>query len=350
MQLDVHQYGVLLIHIIRIYIFINSFTTNNQGKGPAWANSLFEDNAEFGYGMYLSYKQRRNYLYNHINDLLKENKLVSDVKDTAEEYLKNFNKNNTELTNKFENQLIKAIEISKSNEEKTFLKDLLKYSDIFNNKSQWIIGGDGWAYDIGYGGLDHVLATGDNVNILVLDTEMYSNTGGQASKSSPRSSVEKFTSTGKHTMKKDLGAIAMTYGNVYVAQIAVGSSMKQTIQAIQEAEEYNGPSIIIAYCTCIGHGIKQGLEDSINEQKKAVDSGYWLLYRYNPNLLENGENPFKLDSHPKLEKLPEFIKNEVRFSSLKKINPKECEFLQNQLINDCKNRYNKYLRLSKDDE
>lgn len=327
----------------------NPYTTTANGKGPAWANSLFEDNAEFGYGMFIGIKQRRESLYKQIDGYLQHNDNLSpELRGIMKEWIQEFDNliKSEEISSKMELQLMKEItdrtKGDKKITSKPIIQKLLMNKDVLCKKSQWIVGGDGWAYDIGYGGLDHVLASGENVNILVLDTEMYSNTGGQASKSSPRSSVVKFAQKGKTTMKKDLGAIAMSYQNIYVAQIAIGGNMNHTVKTLLEAEAYDGPSIVIAYCPCIGQGLRKGLEESIMQQKKAVESGYWLLYRYNPLLLEKDENPLKLDSKPDLKKLPQFINTEVRFSALEKMNPMECKSLSDKLIHDCNSRYVRY--------
>lgn len=290
------------------------YTTNSKGHGPAWANSLFEDNAEFGYGMNLAYKARRE-------------KLAADMKRAinagADEKLANLfgewirSSDKAEITKQLYKDIMAILpEAAKkaTGELANALNAVLEQSDCIIKKSIWIFGGDGWAYDIGYGGLDHVLASGEDVNILVLDTEVYSNTGGQSSKATPTGSVAKFAASGKRTKKKDLGAMAMNYGYVYVAQVAMGASPQQLLNAIIEAEAYNGPSLIIAYSTCINHGIDMSKGQQIT--KNAVESGYWHLYRYNPALAEEGKNPFILDSKDPSGNYQDFIMNEVRYKSL----------------------------------
>ncbi len=295
------------------------YTTNAEGHGPAWANSLFEDNAEFGYGMNLAYKARRN-------------KLASDVKkaielgacDCVAVPFKNWleNMDNADETKKIAAEIKEHLPnaTKKANGElKDILTEIADEADCFIKKSIWIFGGDGWAYDIGYGGLDHVLASGEDVNVLVLDTEVYSNTGGQSSKSTPTGSVAKFAASGKRNKKKDLGMMAMSYGYVYVAQVAMGADKNQLIKAITEAEAYHGPSLIIAYATCINHGID--MSNGQMETKKAVDAGYWQLYRYNPELADKGENPFSLDSKDPTVSYQDFLAGEVRYKTLKASKP-----------------------------
>jgi len=266
------------------------YTTNAAGRGPAWGNSLFEDNAEYGYGMYLGAKQIRE----KIADLMKEamNTGIGDeAKEAFGEWLDCFDDGE-----KSKAASAKVIEVLAKEGNNPIFKEILLRKDYLIKQSHWIIGGDGWAYDIGFGGLDQVLAMGDDINLLVLDTEVYSNTGGQSSKSTPTAAVAKFAAAGKKVRKKDLGMMAMIYGYVYVAQIAMGANMNQTIKAIIEAESYKGPSLIIAYSPCVNHGIKSGMGTSIQEEKRAVEAGYWHLYRYNPVLREQGRNPFILDS------------------------------------------------------
>jgi pyruvate-ferredoxin/flavodoxin oxidoreductase len=231
----------------------------------------------------------------------------------------------------------------KANEIKA---EIIKLKDYLIKKSVWAMGGDGWAYDIGYGGLDHVLAANQNINIFVMDTEVYSNTGGQSSKSTPKGAVAKFATTGKQVKKKDLGLMAQSYGYVYVAQIAMGANKNQTLKAIIEAESYNGPSLIIAYATCINHGIKQGMRFSQYRQKQAVEAGYWHLYRYNPLLKKEGKNPFVLDSKEPTESFNEFLMGEVRYSSLKKTFPEIAERLFKEAEEEAKEKYQNYKRMS----
>ncbi|MCQ2482303.1 MAG: pyruvate:ferredoxin (flavodoxin) oxidoreductase [Clostridia bacterium] len=291
------------------------YTTNSKGYGPAWANSLFEDNAEHGFGMYLGYKQLRNRVKNIVTELvavaesdsLKSaiNAWVDGMTDGA---------NSRALSDAMEAEL-NAYNGAGSD----LAKKALSYKEFFVKRSQWIIGGDGWAYDIGYGGLDHVLASGEDINVLVLDTEVYSNTGGQASKSTPSGAVAQFAAGGKNVKKKDLGMMAMSYGYVYVAQCAMGANSAQTIKAFSEAEAYNGPSLVICYAPCINHGIKGGLKGAQTREKDAVTCGYWHLYRYNPTLTAEGKNPFTLDSKDPeggYESFVNFLNAEVRYNSL----------------------------------
>lgn len=297
----------------------SAYTINQQGHGPAWANSLFEDNAEFGFGMYLGVKTIRERIANNVHLALKSN-----IPEATKEVLKDWldNKDVSEGTRDRAKRLIEVLE----NDNSEIAKEILKDKEFFVKRSQWIFGGDGWAYDIGYGGLDHVLASNENVNVLVFDTEIYSNTGGQSSKSTPTGAIAKFASSGKRTKKKDLGRIAMTYGYVYVAQIAMGADKNQTLKAIVEAENYDGPSLIIAYSTCISHGIKVGMSNSQDEERKAVESGYWHLYRYNPAIAEE-KNPFILDSKDPKGNFKDFLMGEVRYAALAKAFPEEANQL-----------------------
>jgi pyruvate-ferredoxin/flavodoxin oxidoreductase len=316
------------------------YTTNKKsGFGPAWANSLFEDNAEFGFGMAVAVGKLRKRIQGRLNDHM--NDFTPATQEAAKEWINNCN---DEAASKVAtDKLLPLLE----NESHPVAKELVELKRFFVKKSMWILGGDGWAYDIGYGGLDHVLASGQNVNILVLDTEVYSNTGGQASKSSTTGQVAKFAASGKKTRKKDLGAMAMTYGNVYVAQIAMGSSTVQTLKAIREAEAFDGPSIIIAYSPCIAHGLKGGMSGAQSEQAAAVDSGYWHLYRYNPALTTEGKNPFTMDSkEPDWSKFQAYLKSEVRFSSLVKTFPQAAEELFLLAEENAKFRYNSYVRMA----
>ncbi|MDT8719263.1 pyruvate:ferredoxin (flavodoxin) oxidoreductase [Clostridium sp. 19966] len=319
-----------------------AYTTNDAGKGPSWGNSLFEDNAEYGYGMFLAVNQMRRKLTDLMNEALGTN-INSELKEAFKEWLDSINdaKASIEASSKI------LANINKENiNQNSVLKEIINRKDFLVKKSHWFIGGDGWAYDIGFGGLDHVLAQGDDVNIFVMDTEIYSNTGGQSSKSTPAGAIAKFAAAGKRSRKKDLGLMAMTYGNVYVAQIAMGANMNQTIRAISEAEAYNGPSLIIAYAPCISHGIKTGMGTSINEEKKAVESGYWHLYRYNPLLKNQGKNPFVLDSKEPNSSYIDFIKGEIRYASLMNVFPDsvdEAFKLSEDLAQD---RYMLYRKLS----
>lgn len=313
------------------------YTTNYRGHGPAWGNSLFEDNAEFGLGMLLGVKQVRNKLAMDIEQASQLN-LGAEFKIACEEWL--VNKDSGEGTRARADKLISVLEKVKGKD--SLLNEIYKNKDYLVNRSQWIFGGDGWAYDIGFGGLDHVLASGENVNVLVLDTEVYSNTGGQSSKSTPTAAIAKFAASGKRTKKKDLGMIAMSYGYVYVAQISMGADKNQTIKAIAEAEAYPGPSLIIAYAPCINHGLKAGMGCSQLEGKRAVDSGYWALYRYNPQTKETGVNPFTLDSKTPTMDFKEFLMGEVRYSSLKKQFPDIADALFEKTEQDANERLEKY--------
>ncbi len=228
------------------------------------------------------------------------------------------------------------------------LKEIAKLKDYLIKKSVWIFGGDGWAYDIGFGGLDHVLASGEDVNVLVFDTEVYSNTGGQSSKSTPRAAVAKFAASGKKVRKKDLGMIAASYGYVYVAQVAMGANMNQLVKALREAESYDGPSLVIAYAPCINHGITTGMGTSIAQEKKAVESGYWHLYRFDPRLKEEGKNPFVLDSKEPTKSFLDFINTEVRYTSLRRSFPEEADELFAAAAEDAKEKYEKYKKMSEE--
>ena len=317
------------------------YTTNAEGKGPSWANSLFEDNAEFGYGMYLGVRQLRDKLASLMNQAI-DMEINSELKVAFQEWLSGLNdaKTSKEATAKI------LAELNGYSGDNNILTEILALKDHLIKKSQWIIGGDGWAYDIGFGGLDHVLASGEDVNVLVLDTEVYSNTGGQSSKSTPSAAVAKFAASGKKIRKKDLGVIAMSYGYVYVAQIALGADMSHALKIIKEAEAYKGPSLIIAYAPCINHGLKSGMAKSVSEAKKAVESGYWHLYHFNPELAEQGKNPFSLDSKEPTASFREFIMGEVRYSSLLNTFPETAEELFAGAEKYAKIRYQSYKRLA----
>ncbi len=317
------------------------YTTNAEGKGPAWANSLFEDNAEYGLGMYLGVKQNREKLASLMREAL-ETAISAELKEAFREWLAGMN--DAAATKAATAKILPALATVAGGNE--LLSRILALKDYLIKKSQWIIGGDGWAYDIGYGGLDHVLASGEDVNILVLDTEVYSNTGGQSSKSTPTAAVAKFQAAGKRIRKKDLGMMAMSYGYVYVAQISMGASMAQTLKAFQEAEKYNGPSLIIAYAPCINHGIKAGMAKSVLEGKRAVEAGYWHLYRYNPELADNGQNPFILDSKEPTASFRDFILGEVRYASLQTTFPEVADGLFAAAEQHAKLRYQSYKRLA----
>jgi len=316
---------------------------NHEGKGPAWANSLFEDNAEFGLGIYTGVKHLRESLKQSLIRLLELNHdlKIKIMLDDFEDKLK------SKLAAQELISLLKKLESHENQEVKNLAQEILNKKDWLAKKSHWIFGGDGWAYDIGFGGLDHVLASGEDINIFVFDTEVYSNTGGQSSKSTPTGAVAKFAASGKKTRKKDLGMMAMTYGYVYVAQIAMGANQNQTLKAILEAEKYSGPSLIIAYAPCINHGIKLGgMTCSQEETKRAVAAGYWNLYRYNPDLIRENKNPFVLDSKEPTSDFTEFLDGEVRYSALRIAFPDQAEKLFAQAKLDAQTRYNNYKKLS----
>jgi pyruvate-ferredoxin/flavodoxin oxidoreductase len=319
------------------------YTLNKKsGFGPAWANSLFEDNAEYGFGMAVAVSQLRKRIKLRLEANM--NNFTAPTQEAAKEWITGMNSD--VASKEAADKLIPLLE----KEANPAAIELIELRRFLVKKSMWIVGGDGWAYDIGYGGLDHVLASGENINILVLDTEVYSNTGGQASKSSFTGQVAKFATAGKKTRKKDLGAMAMTYGNVYVAQIAMGANNAQTLKAIREAEAFNGPSLIIAYSPCIAHGLKGGMSGSQSEQSLAVEAGYWHMYRFNPALADQGQNPFTLDSkEPDWSKFQAYLKSEVRFSSLLKTFPGAAEELFALAEENAKWRYNSYLRMAQMD-
>ena len=302
------------------------YAKNDKGQGPAWANSLFEDNAEFGFGMHLAYQQRRNVLANLMSNIIGLDTISPAMKEAMTEWMDG--KDDGELSKAAAAKILELLPAEKEAANGitlSLLENVEKRRDCLIKKSVWIVGGDGWAYDIGYNGVDHVLASGEDVNILVLDTEVYSNTGGQASKSTPTGAIAKFAATGKRTKKKDLALLAMDYGYVYVAQVSMGADMNQVVKAFAEAEAYHGPSIIIAYAPCINHGIN--MTKSQLEMKKAVDTGYWLLFRYNPALADTEKNPFTLDSKAPTEDYQSFLMGEVRYASLAKINPDAAKVL-----------------------
>ena len=323
------------------------YTKNEKGQGPAWANSLFEDFCEFGLGMTLANDKMRARIAKLLQDAIAGENTPADFKAAAQEWLDG--KDNAAASRAAAEKLIPLIEAGKASgcSRCAQLSELAHY---LTKRSQWIIGGDGASYDIGYGGLDHVIASGKDVNILVLDTEVYSNTGGQASKATPLGAIAKFAASGKRVRKKDLGMIATSYGYVYVAQIAMGADQAQTLKAIKEAEAYNGPSLIIAYAPCINHGLKKGMGKAQAEEAAAVACGYWHLWRYNPELEEQGKNPFTLDSkEPKWEGFQDFLKGEVRFASVMKQYPGEAAELFNACEQMAKKRYQSYVRMSKMD-
>src|SRR5690242_15848441 len=314
------------------------WTKNADGRGPAWSNSLFEDNAEFGLGFRVSIDKQTEFarelvgrMSGAIGQQLAEAIITSPQKDEADIFE--------------QRQRVELLKEKLEGNNSIEARQLLSVADMLVKKSVWIVGGDGWAYDIGYGGLDHVLASGRNVNLLVLDTEVYSNTGGQASKSTPRAAVAKFAAGGKPGPKKDLGLMAMTYGHVYVASVAMGAKDEHTLKAFLEAEAYNGPSIIIAYSHCIAHGIN--MTTAMSDQKLAVDSGQWLLYRYHPERTLQGENPLSLDSRTPTRKVEEFLLQQTRFKMLSKTKPEDAKKLWKQAQRDADERFKRYEYFSK---
>ena len=315
------------------------FTTNAKGHGPAWANSLFEDNAEYGFGMVLATAQRRAKLADLITQAAQ--KTQGDLKDAFSGWVQHMA--DVEKSREFGDKIKASLEKNHAGE---LLSQIWESRDMLTKKSIWAVGGDGWAYDIGYGGLDHVLAMNEDINILVLDTELYSNTGGQSSKATPVGSIAKFAESGKRTKKKDLGLIAMSYGYVYVASVAMGANKNQLLKALREAESYPGPSLIIAYAPCINHGIKAGMGKSQEEEKRAVESGYWPLYRYDPRLASEGKNPFQLDYQPPNGTIHEFLMGEVRYAALVQSFPEEAAKLHKQLEESAANRYKAYKNMA----
>jgi len=317
------------------------YTTNAKGHGPAWANSLFEDFAEFGLGMTIAGEKLRQRLTDKMNDALACPKCSAEIKALAQQWLDN--KENAAVTREVADKLIPLCEACGCDT----CRAILELKGFIVKRSQWIIAGDGAAYDIGFGGLDHVLASGKNINVLVVDTEVYSNTGGQASKATPLGAIAKFAASGKRIRKKDLGLIASTYGYVYCAQVAMGADQNQTLKALREAEAYDGPSIVIAYAPCINHGIRAGMGKAQQEEANAVACGYWHLWRYNPALEEEGKNPFSLDSkEPDWDKFNDFLMGEVRYASVVKMYPKEAEELFAAAKANAQWRYNNYRRLA----
>ena len=317
------------------------YTTNAKGHGPAWANSLFEDFCEFGLGMAIADEKMRNRVEGFVREAIESESVDENTKALYREWLEN--KNDGAMSRELSDKIIEAIENSNAPAD-VKVKSLAHY---LVKRSQWIVGGDGASYDIGFGGLDHVIASGKNVNILVIDTEVYSNTGGQASKATPIGAIAKFAAAGKRIRKKDLGLIASTYGYVYVAQVAMGANDAQCLKAIREAEAYDGPSLIIAYAPCINHGLKAGMGKSQAEEAKAVECGYWHLWRYNPELEKEGKNPFTLDSkEPDWDKFEDFLKGEVRYASVVKQYPEEAAQLFAAAKENAQWRYNNYRRLA----
>ena len=308
------------------------YTVNAKGQGPAWGNSLFEDNAEFGYGMLLAQKALRDGLKAKVEDVVANGENEA-VKAAGQEWLDTFSSGilNGPATDK----LVAALEACGCEKAQAILKD----KDFLAKKSQWVFGGDGWAYDIGFGGVDHVLASGQDINVMVFDTEVYSNTGGQSSKSTPTGAVAQFAAGGKEVKKKDMASIAMSYGYVYVAQISMGADFNQTVKAIAEAEAYPGPSLIIAYAPCINHGIKKGMSKAQTEEELAVKCGYWHNFRFNPALKAEGKPAFTLDSKAPEGDYQEFLNGEVRYNSLMRSNPEKAKRLFAKNESEAKERY-----------
>ncbi len=319
-----------------------AYTVNAKGRGPAWGFSLFEDNAEYGLGMHLGTAQVRKVLAGEVEQALREN-ISDELKDALTDWLVNLNQG-AESRRRADNMIAA---LAKEKGDHALLNRIYEQRDFLVKRSQWIFGGDGWAYDIGYGGLDHVLAAGEDVNVLVFDTEVYSNTGGQSSKATPTAAIAQFAAAGKQMRKKDLGMMMMSYGYIYVAQIAMGADKSQTLKAITEAEAYPGPSLIIAYAPCVNHGIAAGMGKSQEQAKRAVAAGYWSLYRYNPQLKEQGKNPFTLDSREPEASFQEFLQSEVRYSALFRRFPEAARNLFDRAEQDAKDRLAQYKRLAK---
>ena len=316
------------------------YTKNEEGKGPAWANSLFEDNAEFGYGFAIAQESMRNRLEKLMSQAVSSNEFSEEQNELFNLWVTH--KEDSDLSREVSAKLVASL----SGSDNLIAKEILSLEKYLTKKSIWVFGGDGWAYDIGFGGLDHVLASGKNINVLVLDTEVYSNTGGQSSKSTPIAAVAKFAAAGKRVRKKDLGMIATTYGYVYVAQVAMGANQGQTLKALREAESYNGPSLVIAYSPCISHGLRNGMGQAQSEQKSAVECGYWQLWRYDPRLEEEDQNPFQFDSkEPDWSKFRSFLMGEVRYRQLLKSFPLEADELFKAAEENAKWRYRSYMRM-----
>ena len=310
------------------------YCTDKNGFGPTWGNSLFEDPAEFTYGMFLGELQQRRKLADLMQSVIFTNDIPRELKEKMHAWLANMNDANG--SRQYADELKALLQEYKDNE---LVCEIEKMSNLLAKKSYWVFAGDGAAYDIAFGGIDHVLASGEDINTFVFDTEVYSNTGGQSSKATPTGSVAKFAASGKKTPKKDLGAIAMTYGYAYVATVAMGANKQQLVQALTEAESFDGPSLIIAYAPCINHGIKSGMGKSQQEEKRAVQCGYWPLYRYNPALKAEGKNPFILDSKKPDGNLQAFLSGEVRYASLRHTFPDEAKKLHARLEQEINERY-----------
>ncbi len=316
------------------------YTKNQEGHGPAWGNSLFEDNAEYGYGMLVGTEKIRTQLAETAKTIAET--AAPDLKTALENWIET--KDQGEGSRERVAELVSLLEKAEKTPE---VQEMLDKKQYLVKRSQWIFGGDGWAYDIGFGGLDHVLASGEDVNVFVFDTEVYSNTGGQSSKSTHVAAVAQFAASGKRTKKKDLGMMAMSYGYVYVAQVSMGADKNQLMKALTEAEAYPGPSLVIAYAPCINHGIKGGMGNAQEEARRAVACGYWDLYRYNPALKEAGQNPFSLDSKEPTESFRDFLMNEVRYASLRKAAPEMAEQLFAKTEADAQERRKTYIRMQK---
>ena len=316
------------------------YTTDKNGRGPSWANSLFEDNAEFGLGMATAVRQNREKVKDIVCELAETTK-SAEIKEAAKAWVEGMDEGST--SREQSEALMAAVNKAKLSGRAAELKAELKAKeDFLVKKSVWCLGGDGWSYDIGYGGLDHVLASGEDINVLVFDTEVYSNTGGQSSKATPAAAIAKFAASGKKTKKKDLGMMAASYGYVYVAQVAMGADKNQFLKAVKEAESYHGPSLIICYAPCINHGLKKGMGKTQENEKLAVECGYWQLYRFNPELKAKGENPFVLDSKDPTGSFRDFIMDQVRYASLAKEFPDKAEALYEKAENDAKERLEGY--------
>ncbi|MEE1330045.1 MAG: thiamine pyrophosphate-dependent enzyme, partial [Acutalibacteraceae bacterium] len=311
---------------------VSPYCVNEEGFGPAWANSLFEDNAEHGLGMWTAQAVIRESLAEKVKKVM-EDTCCEDRKAACQKWLDTFN--DGEANKAATKELIAALEAKVCCDT---VKEILDKKEYLSKKSVWIFGGDGWAYDIGFGGVDHVLAQGNDVNIMVFDTEVYSNTGGQASKASNIGQVAQFAAAGKAIAKKSLAEIAMSYGYIYVAQIAMGADQNQTLKALKEAEAYNGPSLVIGYAPCEMHSIKGGMVNCQKEMKKAVDCGYWDMFRYNPALKAEGKNPFTIDSKPATADYKDFIMGEARYSSLTRSFPERAEVLFDKAAETAKAR------------
>ncbi|MDL2321457.1 thiamine pyrophosphate-dependent enzyme, partial [Desulfosarcina sp. OttesenSCG-928-B08] len=316
------------------------YCANSEGRGPAWANSLFEDPAEFTYGMFLGALQQRQQLAGYVAQAI-ETDIADELKTLMKDWLNNMR--DPEKSRTFGDQIR---EMLFSYNRNPLLEKIGQLGEFFTKRSYWVFAGDGAAYDIAFGGIDHILSSGEDINVMVFDTEVYSNTGGQSSKATPTGSVAKFAASGKKTAKKDLGAMAMTYGYVYVANVGMGANKQQLVKALTEAERYDGPSLVMAYAPCINHGIKRGMGKSQEETDLAVKSGYWPLYRYNPDLKAEGKNPFVLDSKAPDGSLQKFIAGEVRYVSLQKLFPQEAQRLDKLLETQVTERYARLKQLA----